>query len=358
MHKIFPFLAALFISATISPINNISHPEHVDPRFSFIGDPDLPSLPPIDSLQPISDSYLYCDTFGPFPLSAPDFYVTFKYRVMTLSTSIIERIRLFNSSGTVVASSNIEAHTYSSNTLQSATFLVPIHDYWTKNGLTLNFQLLNGSSYTIIKDYSVTFYPPSSSNKSFSYSSLKKETYETRPIGFKGNGKDLVPVTEKYDFTHLGDYFIVDYYYKLKINELYFFYDSYFSFTYNNMTLRFKDNNSLFPYMSHDAESYIYIRLKPKRENNRIFFQYQDKFYINKRTLQISDEYRSGFVMTNDFYLPINGKKQFVGKSLYIDLLNIGNEPISTTISLKYDTDKAYVGLCDDGENCVIGGRR
>ena len=94
------------------------------------------------------------------------------------------------------------------------------------------------------------------------------------------------------------------------------------------------------------------------RNGAYIYFQFKNAFYINKRTLQISSTYRNGFVLTNDFYLPINGRSKFNGKQLYLILNGIGLDNISTTIPIRYDTSKSLVGVCTDGDYCIIGGTR
>ena len=72
----------------------------------------------------------------------------------------------------------------------------------------------------------------------------------------------------------------------------------------------------------------------------------------------MSDHYINGYVLTNDFYLPINGRKKFNQKQLYFDLNQIGYDGLTTSIPLKYDVDKSLVGTCTDGDYCIVGGKR
>ena len=303
------------------------------------------------------EDYFASDKYGPFPLNSNDFEVTFTYELNNISNqTILERIRLFNSSNSVVASSTKTKIDYVTGTRNSVTFLIPIHDYWSNNGLTLNFEILNYSTRTIIKQYSATFYPPSYSTLSGEY--LKRNYYQSRSLGFYGDGKQMKEIVEVFDFRYLGEYLNISNYYRLDLSKNAFVYPYSLSFWFNTIYLRFNDSEYLFPYYSHNNNDEILIPLTLNRSGPYCWFSYARKFYINKRTLQISDSYHPGFILTNDFYLPINGLNTFNEKRLYLDINYIGWDCISTSISLKYDTSKALVSVCTDGEYCIEGGNK
>ena len=112
------------------------------------------TLKPVDSsLFPIND-YFSCTTFGPFSLSTVtnNVSVTFTYELHNItSQNIIERVRLLNSSNTVVASSSKNSKYYNRGSRNTVTFSLPIRDHLTVNGLTLKFEIVNDSSYSILK---------------------------------------------------------------------------------------------------------------------------------------------------------------------------------------------------------------
>ena len=337
------------------------------PSFSILPDPSNSSLPNTSfhlstsfhlTSIPTGDDYFSCPKYGPFSLTnCSNFSATFEYRLYSVfSQSIVERIRLFNSSNSVVAASSKAPIDHTIGSKRSVTFNVPIKDYWSTSGLTLNFEIVNSNSNAILKAFSVTFYPPS--QKTISGVLLKREQYTSKCLGFYGDGEGMKELKETFDFTTIGDYLGVDYYYRLKLDNNYFIYPNDNLLTSYGANLRFNDDENLFPYYTHQDNGDILIPLSLNKSGNKVTFKYKNNFYINKKTLQISDTYRSSFVVTKDFYLPINGRKIFNNKQLYIDLERVGLDEISTSIPIKYDTSKSLVGVCTDGEYCLVGGNR
>ena len=359
----------LFITLplTIASISNL-------PKGSFVADynqinakSNTLTLKPIDepssSPAPISfptsnEDFFSCDSCGPFPLSNPqDFSATFTYKLYSISSqSIIERIRLFNSANSVVSSSSKAAKSYTQGKRISVIFTIPLRNYWNANGLTLKFEILNASTYAVLKAYSATFYPPS--NSVIPATTLKRNIYYSRSLGFYSDGSQMKEMVETFNFKNFGDYLNVDNYYRLDVNKNTFLYPNNFTFTYSEAAIYFNDSDNLFPYYTHQANGDIYIPIKLTKSGNTITCSYNKNFYINKRTLQMSDTYRTGFALTQDFYLPINGRNKFNGKQIYFEFNSLGLDGISTTMPVRYLADKSIVGNCNDGDYCVVGGRR
>ena len=359
-------ILALVIPLTISSVANLPMKISFDApkarissksssRFSFI---------PIDSSstsssEPVGTDYFDCRTFGPFNLSTVtnSVPITFTYELYSIaSQSIVERVRLLNSSNSVVASISQPYFYYSVGTRKSVNFSLPIRDNLTRNGLTLKFELVNASTYAIVKTYSATFYP--SSDSYINWTTLKQEPYTSKSLGFYSKDDDIEPLIEVLDFTSFGDYLDVDYYYRLDLSKNVITYPNDCAFRYTNAYLSFNDSADLFPYLDHQSSGDIYLPLTMTKENEKITFKFKNTFYINKRTLQMSNTYRAGFVSTKDFYLPVNGRMKFNGKQLYYVLEGIGIDNISTSFPIKYDVSTSLVGLCTDGDYCVVGGSR
>ena len=362
-------IGILIISLTISSIINlpiertIYNDENKLPSYSFLTDPIVPSFSSSSSSGTSSSSnnmgdYFYCPPYGPFPLdNCSNFDATFTYKLYNIpSTSIIERIRLLNSSNSVVASSSKTSFTYTLGQKKTVTFTIPIKDYWSVNGLTLKFEILNSVDRSIMKAYSTTFYPPS--KKTILGATLKRSIYTSKPLGFYADGIVMKSIIVIFDFTTIGDFINVDYYYRLNLHQNYFLYPSNDVLTASSVNLRFNDDDNLFPYFTHEDNGDIILPLSLIKNGSEVSFKPKNTLYVNKRTLQMSDTYRSSFASTKDFYLPINGRKKFNNKQLYIDLTNLGKDQISTSIPLKYDVDQSLVGVCTDGGYCLIGGNR
>ena len=114
-----------------------------------------------------------------------------------------------------------------------------------------------------------------------------------------------------------------------------------------------QDNDVLGGLYSNDD---VEIPMKLSRDGNRISFAFDRTFYVNRRTLEVSDVYQSGWVMTPHFYLPVNGRKKLNGKTMYFELNELGYDKISTIIPLRYELDRTIIGVCTDGDFCVVGG--
>ncbi len=361
--KIGFLIIPLMLSSIINvPSKNLGDHVNKVPSFSFLPEPSSSSISSSSSNQssyiPSQKDYFYSPQYGPFPLeNCTNFDATFTYALYSVpSTSIIERIRLFNSSNSVVASSSKISFYYNTGSRKSVTFTVPIKDYWSASGLTLKFEILDSASHTILKAFSVTFYPPS--QKIVLGASLKRSIYTSKSLGFYGDGEGIRELVETFDFTTIGDYINVDYYYRLKLNQNYFLYPNNIPLSFNSVNLRFNDDDNLFPYFTHQDNGDIILPLNLYKNGSLVTFKIKNTLYVNKRTLQMSDIYRSSFASTNDFYLPINGRKKFNNKQIYIEFSGLGKDQISTSIPIKYDVNQSLVGVCTDGGYCIVGGNR
>lgn len=360
MRKITTLLMTIILISSCGR-NNQSHNKRgvVTTPIVFSSIEDISASPTIPDNPPSSnEDHFWCDRYGPFELAnCQDFDATFTYELNTIeSQRIIERIRLFNSSNSVVASSSKASSIYLRGERRSVTFTIPLRDYFTNKGLTLKFEILNSDSLEILKTYSAKFFPPL--NSYITYNVLKAKIYATKSFGFLGDGTDMVETNEAFDFTVTGTTFDIDYYYQLDLSKNYFRYIGRdFPLGYESCTLVIPDKENLFPYLEHTSAGKIRLPLSLYKNANKVTFRYQNKFYVNKKTLQISSFYQDGFVLTDKFYLPINGKNIFNGKTLQIEINRLGYSNLTTIVSLKYDVDKSAVGVCGDGESCIVGGR-
>ena len=362
------------ISGTTSSFSEFYHgPSFYEPSYSML----IPSLFPtsesrIDfssssssyssssssSQVEVEKDYFYMDRCGPFSLSNPSNpNVTFTYSLYGISSqNIIERVRLFKESN-VVSANTKAAFYYEKGTRKSVTFNLPISDYWSSKGLTIKFELINSSTYAILKTFSASFNPPL---ESFVHSNLLKNSlYTSDSVAFYGDGETMKECPETFDFTTFGDYLGVDNYYRLNIaNNKFNYPNDDIVLSYKTVNLLFNDSECLFPNMSHTSNGDINIPLILQRVGNTVNFRFKNTFYINKRSLDMSDTYKEGYVVTRDFYLPINGRKKFNGKNLYIEIKELGLNKISTTFGLKYQTSRSMVGLSTDGDYYIVGGNK
>ena len=298
--------------------------------------------------------YLFCDEYGPFSIENPsDINVTFSYELHSISSqTLIERMRIFKN-GSVVSASSQPSFSYTNGQRKSVTFKIPLQDYWTFNGLEIRFEILN-SSRTILKAYAVPFYPPE--EQTISGYSLKHDLYTSNSVGFYGDGSGLHELKDAFNFSTIGDYIDNDYYYRLDVSKNYFEYWGSSVIPYSNVNLKFNDGDYLFPNIHHNDNEDIVLPLTLYQDGSKISFRYKNQFYVNRKTLDTSDTYKSDYILTSSFYLPVNGLAKFNDKTIYLEFDKVGVSGLSTSISLKYDMNRTIVGVCADGDYCVVGG--
>ncbi|HHT67353.1 MAG TPA: hypothetical protein GX010_03920 [Erysipelotrichaceae bacterium] len=369
-----PLIILAFILPSVYSVNKIGSP-------IIIVDPNNPSgslsFPPISfssssasssskqpssSISSSSSNNTYSDyistagIYGPYHVGDEDFSVSFNYRLNISNQSIKERLRLLDGNNEVVHAETKAIKEYANNSLNNVSFNVPISSFFTEKGLTIKFEILKSSGNYILKGHEAKFYPPK--HQYVNYQTLKQNPYVSQNLGFYADGTSLKGIYETIDFREIGDYLDVDYYYRLSLKNVKFRYESLFPLEYKNINLRFNDKENLFPYVNHDLHNDINLPLVLENKQGAVSFAFKDKFYVNKRTLQISETYQVGYALTSDFYLPINGKKIFNDKNLFIDIEDLGADKMSTTIAVKYDVSKSLMGLCHDAEHCLVGGTK
>ena len=355
-------LTALLITVFTKSNSTVGSTKKTDPIVTEANDSsefDPFNYKTIKSNESKAADVFKCNSHGPYTVGdCGNITIRFTYTLYSISSQrIIDRVRLISTSGSVLYSATKAAVDYATGTLRTVAFTnIPLGDYYTSNGLTLKFEILNASTYAIIKGYSATFYPIV--NGTVSIGTLRKKIYTSRSFGFKGDGEKMVELTESFDFTNVGTYVNVNNYYYLDLTKNVFQYLDDYTLTCTSVNLRFKDNDNVFPYFTHQSNGDIVVPLTLYKNKTAVTFKYQNSFYVNKKTLQISDIYRQDFVSTNKFYLPINGKRLFNNKWLYIDIKGLGINKISTSVSLKFNVNRNLVGVCSDGDYCVTGGSR
>lgn len=339
----------------LNPSFDREDPITVAPSISFsLPGPYIPHDPEPSVVTAID--YFSCPKYGPFNIGDDDFEATFAYRAYIDDQQVFERLRIMDYQGRYVYAHNNPSINYRDNELIETTFTIPIKDHLTNNGFTLKFEIVSKSNNSILKAYSALLYPLQSLSYDANY--LKSYPVYSRPIGFYGDGSAMQSISEAYDFRDLGDYLNNDYYYYLKIKDNNFYYTSDFPLTYTSINLKFEDHDHLFPYLNHDSSSFVSIPLRATVKNEKVTLNYKNYFYVNKKTLDVSATYRQGLALTNEFYLPINGKNQFNDKLMYLEFVEFGKSKINVTFPIRYQVDKSLVGASDDGLNYVTGGIR
>ena len=88
------------------------------------------------------------------------------------------------------------------------------------------------------------------------------------------------------DFTKYGDYVDNDYYYRLDIGRNAFYYSNDYEIDFRSAYLRFLDDDLLFPNFTHQENGEIVLPLKLWKREEKVSFQFKDKFYVQKKLLK------------------------------------------------------------------------
>ena len=375
MHKIIPLL----IVSVIASSRGAMKPIHPDKPISNSGEEVITLNPPILSDPELSiksgyskssskeevkpeetDYFASKGVYGPFSLDNPpehinlEFYYEFysinnvKLRTHFMVYKEKELIYLHRSSPELYKKGQ-------RNTLEYSK--IPIKQYWSEKGLKIVLEFYDYrkvSDERLLKDFSVSFYPPKEKEIMGEY--FLNFRHETDNSCFYADGKELKNYIEIYDFRTMGSYIDNDYYYRLDVSKNYFLYPNEIDFAYEKASLLFEDKNHFFKYLKHDEDGMVEIPLRIVKDEDKYRFKFNRTFYVNKRTLEMSDDAREGFIYSTYFFLPMNGLEKFNNKTLYFYIKNMGADKISTFLPLKYETNRTIVGLCDNSEYCVEGG--
>ena len=218
----------------------------------YDGSTSSSSLSSSSSDSSFSGDYFYSERYGPFSLNNPsDVTASFTYGLNSISSqNVIERMRVYLGSTVVSATSNATIY-YEKGTKKTVTFALPLRNYWTASGLTIKIEILNSSSFNVLKTFTSEFNPPSCSY--IQPHDLKAGLYTSKSLGFYGDGENMHEIHESFDFTSIGDYLDVDYYYRLDVSKNQFSYPNDNSnLSYKSINLSFNDSENMFPSMTHD----------------------------------------------------------------------------------------------------------
>lgn len=175
---------------------------------------------------------------------------------------------------------------------------------------------------------------------------------------FKIEGIDEVRNYEEYQFENTVDYISNAPENYLDISEISFTYDDGNELINpsENVFLRFKDVDGLFPLLTADEEGYMNIPLRCVQNGRDINFEFVGPFYYRPLFNYISLTPGTRLQQTPYFLLPKAGFKKMENYEIFIKMNNFGRCKNKVIITLQFFKDRNYVGLCTDSSFCIVGG--
>ena len=256
-----------------------------------------PQLPiPTDEIVVKSSQY------GPYEKYQSDvsesFSITSYYKN---GNTVYERITYLDL--TTGASRNVRttSHTLRYRRASTVNITIPTSALLGDEGLVISIEIYNSPDSSYITGEAIVIYP------------IGTETIN--PLNYLENGYETKYIAaafpsdsykEKLTFESFADYFLTDIYYRIPLDqfdiEIETFSDSY---TLGQGTMTIVGMRDYLPYLNGQGNDAI-ISLRLSKNGNKIQVNYGSSMYVNPKTLTMSSTPKSGYVITNNFYLPVN----------------------------------------------------
>ncbi len=162
--------------------------------------------------------------------------------------------------------------------------------------------------------------------------------------------------SEKYKFDSLLDYFNVDNYYRLRLDDMYITYESIKECPTGLAHLHFVDYLKMFPYLDNENDVPEFdIPLTAVQSNNQVSFSFPSKMYVKPESLEMSLIARPGFVETKYFYLPVNHCRDLLDQTFTLVADSFGHNKNSFSWDIRYINNRGLLGDCSNSDYCVVG---
>jgi len=226
--------------------------------------------------------------------------------------------------------------------------------YLDENGMNVLFYLIDSNNSNILLSSSFEVFPiKSNTYNPIEYSQSHIFEYST---SFKFANSGVITYQEKYIFNDFFDYFLIDTYYRLLINQYCFSYQYINDLTYRKAYLILPDSFNDFCYIETDDYGQIIVPLSLIKEGETYSLSFPSLMYVNPNTLEMSITKISGFSITSYFYLPINHLKDLSQSNFTFVIEGLGYSQSNFVWTVSYLVYQGLIGPCENSNYCVIGG--
>lgn len=293
--------------------------------------------------------------YGPYQSYEKDSNLTISISTTSLITySVYGQINFLDANSIAVAtskSSSVSISKYSSGTLYLA-FLT--ENYLTTSGLKCIFQLLDASSSSVYLSSTFTIYPI----KSEHYNPLDyiSSGLSLSPTSFCFSGSKVVTYAEKYNFSSFLDYFLIDQYYRLIIDQYNFTYSFFKTIKLKSATLFLPSPAMCFSSLPTNDDGDVEIPLAVSLVNGKMQFSFNQDMYVNPKTLDMAFEPLTGYVKTSYFYFPKNHLVDILNQTFVFSILDVGDNLSCFSWNTYFLSEQSLLGPCNSSDYCVVGG--
>lgn len=313
--------------------------------FSFLGS--------IDRDLPIQASFItYFDCIGPFEKGCQDYQLTGMVEPIRNIAQVREKMTVKTMDGLLIKTQITNTHYISKNIMYLLTFKLPLKSNLTDRGLSVTIDFIDTGN-VILQSFSFNIKPvsPTTINpKLYTNEYFVIEDVIVDPDDYQTHRFEKI----KFDKTY--DYFDVDNYYRLPLEDTFITYECGLLFPGCTAHLHFTDYLKVFPYLDNDKEVPTFdIPLKVNGKIGGVSFSFPSVMYVNPSTLDMSLEARPGFSATRYFYLPKNRSEELLDQTFYLAVKDFGYGKTSFTWPIKYTNNHHLIGDCSNSDYCVIG---
>ena len=311
--------------------------------------PCLLRIPPVIEIRKFITSFSY---IGPFEEGANDYTLSGRITPTSNQYDLKERMKVYVIDGTIVKTEVKDLHDVSKNETYILTFTLPFKSALTKKGLRVEIDFI-GLGQGILQSLSFNIKPiqPQRINVRDYYDNY----FSVNDIVIDPDNY-VSGASEKYKFNQFIDYFNVDSYYRLRLDNIFITYESVKTCPLGSAHIHFVDYLKLFPYLDNDDEVPTFdIPLTATSSINGVFFSFPSIMYVKPQSLEMSLVARPGFVSTKYFYLPVNHCRDLLDQTFTLVVDSFGHNRNSFSWDIRYINNRNLIGDCSSSDYCVVG---
>lgn len=162
---------------------------------------------------------------------------------------------------------------------------------------------------------------------------------------------------EYFEFENFYDFFLIDEYYRLKMDQYKCYSHLEESFSWIDAYIELVNPQPCFNYLC-DSDGKISFPIVLINHDNQYFsLDFANYLYVNPNNYEMSLKPKIGFRQTKYFYLPINCQEQVKKQEFLITITGIGYWKTNMSWSSYVPVDVNLIGDCSNSKYCVVGGQ-
>lgn len=307
------------------------------------------------SAGPINKYQFSSPIYGPFKKHAdnPNLQININSSSL-INQEVYFLFKIMDDNNTVIAQSKSTNTVISKFQNGKVNINLLTQAYLDDNGMNVLFNLIDSNSSNILLSSSFQVFPiKSNTYNPIEYSQSHIFEYST---SFKFANSGVITYQEKYIFNDFFDYFLIDTYYRLLINQYCFSYQYINDLTYRNAFLILPDSFNEFCYIETDENGQVVVPLSLIKDGEEYSLSFPTMMYVNPSTLEMSITKIPGFSITSYFYLPINHLHDLSESTFTFVIEGLGYSQSNFVWTASFLVYQGLIGPCDNSNYCVVGG--